>query len=168
MKKSVFCLSLALLLMVFSQTAYGQAQMVNTHGYSVVELTDDSTGISPVYLMTTDADTTEAFDLRTFTNLSAAFTFGAHGTGGASGLDSNAMRIYFQATIDDTVWATVDSIQAATITAAKLLEFSAGDTTYVKGFTLPKCAYKGRIVFVADAGIEKDGVLIRTKIMKQR
>jgi hypothetical protein len=168
MKRILILVAFVVLLVMSAPSAWSQAQMVNTHGYAVDYLTDDSTGVAPIYLMPGDQDTTESFDMRTFASLSTQFTFGAHGTGGATGLDSCAMRIYLEGTVDDTSWARVDSIQAATITAAKLLEYSNADTTYIKGWTLPKCLYKARIVFVADAAIEKDGVLIHAKAMKQR
>lgn len=168
MKRIVVCM--VGLLLIFPSLLLAQSMPVNTHQYSTAYVLDDSTKTWAFTLGVSDADTSSSFDLSTYRALTAAFKFGAIGTD----LDSNAMRIYFQVTLDDTTWAKIDSIIAATIASAKLVEYSGTDSTYIRAFLIPQaiyppvCALKGRFIFVADAGIEKLGVKIKAKIFKQR
>ena len=157
----------ALVIFCLPSLVFGQTLPVNIHQYSKDIVVDDSTEVSPILLVAGDADTSKSFDLSTFNSLSTQFKFGFHGPAPAHA-DSCAMRIYFQTTNDDTSWSKVDSIVAASLTVAKLVEYSGADTTYVKGWTIPKCALKGRFIFVADASIAKNGINIRPKNFKQR
>ena len=150
--------------------AQGQASRVNVHMYSSQALAQDSAATYPILLLGIDRDTTETFYLSTYANLSTIFKFNFVSRSHA---DSISMCIYLQVTIDDTTWSTVDSIEAATITVAKLVEYSGTDTSYMKSWTFPR-AKTGRIIFAslaANSGgnTETDqGVYVRPKIFKQQ
>ena len=167
MKRILFGgLILALLVFCFSGFTLGQSMPVNIHQYSISNVVDDSTDVNPFRLGRADADTTQSFDLSTFNQLACQIKF--RGFDATNAMDSIAMRVYFQTTIDDTIWTKVDSLVAAKITSAKILEVSGADTCYYQKWTIPGCAYKGRYIFVADVGIDGKGVYIWVKNMKQR
>jgi len=160
-------LMFALLIFCLPGLVFGQSMPVNIHQYSTDILTQDSGGVVftyPVKIQGLDCDTSESFDLSTFTSLSSCTKFKFH----SWGHDSLCIGIGLAVTIDDSTWSMVDSITAASLTATLIAAYSGADSTYCKAWTFPKCK-KGRFYYFGTLKTTVLGsVWIYNKIFKQR